>query len=148
MVKAGQPARYCGLSMPQLTILLWFNQAKRKANEMRPNLEAFTTLVKRIYDGEHTQSYEPNHIIPPKVNLNGDTKDTLLTDLMNAKLAIDAADEAMAKATPHGRNYQTMDGGGVYHCRIAREAWRERRLVLQALADELYGLAEHVSNQS
>ena len=41
------------------------------------------------------------------VNMNGDSKETLINDRMNAYHAINKAIQEYAKIMPHGRNYQT-----------------------------------------
>ncbi len=44
-------------------------------------------------------------MVAPMVHLNGDTKQTLQTNLINASRAIDKAIEALRETCPHGRNY-------------------------------------------
>ena len=55
-----------------------------------------------------------------KINSNGDTAQSLLTELQAAMEAVTAAQVALTKLTIHGRNYQTCDD--------PKERWQTDRL--------------------
>jgi len=49
-------------------------------------------------------------LIQPNVNINGDTEEELLLQMLEAKRALLLAVELMKRALPHGRNYQWLGG--------------------------------------
>lgn len=50
-------------------------------------------------------------LVPPRLNLNGTSKQELLTQYRNALHALYAADMALAGMSPHSRDYQTLPDG-------------------------------------
>jgi folate-dependent phosphoribosylglycinamide formyltransferase PurN len=62
----------------------------------------------------------------PVVNLNGTSKRELLDLNITAMTAVDQAMQALAKAVPHGRDYQTVDksryeAAREWHTQLMRE---------------------------
>jgi hypothetical protein len=79
----------------------------------------------------------------PLINLNGTSAESLLADLSEACLAVGAASGAVAKAAPHGRDYQHNQGD----YQLARRQHEARLVALQAIADELEAIATSVYDQ-
>jgi hypothetical protein len=46
-----------------------------------------------------------------KINSNGDTKETIKAEFVAVMDAARALEDALAKVTIHGRNYQTLESG-------------------------------------
>lgn len=84
-------------------------------------------------------------LVPPEVNLNGTSIDELLDQQMQVIKDLDALMEAMAQASPHGRDYQTSGGDKLYA--IARAAWLHRRLLLETLRKEIEAYAMAIADQ-
>ena len=82
-------------------------------------------------------------LVPPKVNLNGTSKETLLANYIGVLRALTALDTAMSLATPHGRDYQTLSDANASV--KAREAWMERRLLVEELRKDVEHCAEIVA---
>ena len=83
-------------------------------------------------------------LIAPIVNNNGSSKDNLLEDYLAIKAALDEALHIMARGTPNGRDYQTVDPG---IASAAREAHSERMKIIKDMRDEFYAIAIEVSKQ-
>lgn len=79
----------------------------------------------------------------PLINLNGSSAESLLADLSEACLAVGAASGALAKITPHGRDYQLNPGD----YKLAREQHEARQHALQAISDELEAIATSIYDQ-
>jgi phosphopantetheinyl transferase (holo-ACP synthase) len=79
----------------------------------------------------------------PLLNLNGSSAENLLEQLSDACSAVGAAREALAKATPHGRDYQLNQSD----YQLARKQHEARQIALQAVAEELEAIAISVYNQ-
>ena len=94
--------------------------------------------LKKLFD--NTQFTE---LVKPRVNLNGDRREELINQLAHAMIHIRGAEAAMAKAQPHGRNYQTMPDLQ-QSLREATRAWNERRKFLELLAREIEAMAEEL----
>jgi hypothetical protein len=71
-------------------------------------------------------------IIRPTPNLNGDSKETLLDQMITARRALILAAEAMQAALPHGRNYPVGD------YRADRDEAVRRIAAVRDLADLYY----------
>ena len=84
-------------------------------------------------------------LVPEKVNLNGDAKETLLANYVGVLNAIKALDKAMSVASPHGRNYQTHSNPDASI--QARRAFSERRVWLAMLEDDFRHCAEMIYGQ-
>lgn len=69
----------------------------------------------------------------PFVHLNGDRRETLLTNLENAYTAVMAAMDAMRQCSPNGRNAYPVDG----LMQRLEAQHRTRQEYLQAVADSL-----------
>ena len=82
-------------------------------------------------------------MIRPAVNLNGDTKQTLLDQTTEARRALQAAAVAMIQAAPHGRNYQT---GGDFQA--DRQEFSRRIKLIQELADLYHQDTVAIAEQS
>ena len=67
----------------------------------------------------------------PQINMNGDTKESLLAEAKKAYLKLDDARCAVAAITVHGRNFQTMQDGSMR----LQQALEERRELLQKLQE-------------
>jgi hypothetical protein len=84
-------------------------------------------------------------LVPQKVNLNGTSKNALIADYLAVIRAITKLQDAMGRATPHGRDYQTHSD--LYALGKARKAWNERRLWLEELSSDIHHAAEMVIGQ-
>ncbi len=82
-------------------------------------------------------------MIAPMIHLNGDTKQTLQTNLINASRAIGKAMDALRETLPHGRNYYMILTDGETPCtytnayRQARSEYVARMESLRKVNDEL-----------
>jgi glucokinase len=83
----------------------------------------------------------------PVVNLNGSSKESLLNDYLAIMRALEAANKAMAEATPHGRDFQTVPNGD-WVGQKAREAFHERRALIRAMHAEFEAVAVAISEQN
>jgi len=72
-------------------------------------------------------------MIRPTLNLNGSSADDLIDPRIAAYEALQAVKEALAKVTPHGRDYP----GDTAQCLADREAHYDRLATLRAIAAEL-----------
>ena len=79
----------------------------------------------------------------PVLNLNGSSAEDLIEQLSDACSAVGAAQDALAKASPHGRDYQLNPDD----YKLAREQHEARQMALRAIADELETIATHVYEQ-
>ena len=78
-------------------------------------------------------SVEPIELAVPFVHLNGDRRETLLTNLENAYTAVTAAMDAMRQCSPNGRNAYPVDG----LMKRLKSQYQARQEYLQAVADSL-----------
>jgi hypothetical protein len=83
-------------------------------------------------------------LVQPTVNLNGTDKIDLMNQVLDIKLALEKVNDVMAAATPHGRDYQLAPAGTDAE---ARNAWNQRRLILNAMTSEMYALAILIHDQ-
>lgn len=90
-------------------------------------------------------------LIPPTVNLNGDTADDLVEQCRTVCDACYDLIQALSAAVPNGRNYQTQpDHWQVQDataCERARDAHHERMLAVSALRQEFLALALNIQDQ-
>ena len=85
-------------------------------------------------------------MIPPRINLNGTSRESLLTDYMAALDALRKAMEALGRIVPNGRDYQTMPDPQA--CSRAREAFGERQVALRKILDDIEEVAVAISDQA
>jgi hypothetical protein len=109
---------------------------------MKPDINALTGLVPAGL-GKLTP------LVTPRVNMNGNSKRSLVDMLTNVKRALEDADKAFADASDihHGRNFQTIAFESTRLRNDAEAAWWERRVILQAMAEEIYALAIDIMEQ-
>ena len=69
-----------------------------------------------------------DNIQAPVVNSNGTSKEALVSQLKDVYVAGRAMLEAMAEATPHGRDYQTAPPG-TYQVAMQQHEDREARIL-------------------
>ncbi len=79
-----------------------------------------------------------------KINLNGDSAQTLKDRYRAVHEAARALDEALAKSMPHGRNYQTADAGAYEK---DREWWETLRKYVDIIEDEAGDAARRIHRQ-
>jgi len=72
-------------------------------------------------------------MIRPTLNINGSSADDLIDPRIAAYEALQVVKEALAKVTPHGRDYP----GDTAQCLADREAHYDRLATLRAIAAEL-----------
>lgn len=86
-------------------------------------------------------------LIAPTVNLNGTSASDLMAAHMAAVDAIRAAEDAVRKCMPHGRDYPGTD---LLNAKWsdARHAFRERLVALDQIGTDLYAVACHVHSQT
>lgn len=80
----------------------------------------------------------------PKINLNGSAGTDLIKGYSDAHRALDAALDALARITPHGRDYQTSPEGDYEKARAEHIA---RCTAVRAVRDEMMDLALSVRDQ-
>ena len=83
-------------------------------------------------------------MIIPRVHRNGTSRDELLKQLADARQAIDQALEAMARATPHGRDYYVIGDRAIIQ---AREEHFARVAKLSEVLTELETISEGIDAQ-
>lgn len=83
-------------------------------------------------------------MVAPTVNINGNTKASLMADHLAAKKALEAAVAAFREIAPHGRNYPGQEDS----YRYAREAYVLRLAALQEMVSDVYGIAIAIHQQS
>jgi hypothetical protein len=79
----------------------------------------------------------------PQVNLNGTSRDALLDQYRDAYRAINDAIDALCKAAPHGRDYQTLPAGSY---NVAREEHDARLVKLGSIKAEIEAIAIHIQD--
>lgn len=85
------------------------------------------------------------HPLPlPQVNLNGSPGGRLVEQQVKVLNALYRLEEALAEASPHGRDYQTLPEGAYQQ---ARDAWAERRMLAQDLRHEIEAHALKIQEQ-
>ena len=77
----------------------------------------------------------PEQFAFPYVNLNGDTRETLVEDRLTTIKAIQVAIECLGAQYPHGRNYQTAPAGAY---EAARKLHEEQMDMLRKLSASIY----------
>lgn len=87
-------------------------------------------------------------LIRPTVSLSGSPARMLIEQIIDVRTAIRAVQEAMAKASPHGRDYQNSRHNGENMVYAAMDAWRERSAMLATFYEELEQLAVDIQDQS
>jgi hypothetical protein len=87
---------------------------------------------------------EPAPLVIPRVHWNGTSRDELLKQLADARQAIHDALDALAKATPHGRDYYVISPEAITE---ARDAHFSRVNRLQEVVTELEQIADGVFAQ-
>lgn len=90
---------------------------------------------------ENMKSMINRAMVLPVIHLNGDRAETLMEQALNAYRALQAADAALAEATPNGRNYYCSKDGD--RTQAARDEHWSRREKVQEMAAEMLALAEH-----
>jgi hypothetical protein len=83
-------------------------------------------------------------MIIPTVHLNGDSKQTLLDDNLAARRAVRDALDAVAKASPNGRNFYPQGDGAITK---AVTEHRIRLLRLEEVRQELETILEGIQDQ-
>jgi hypothetical protein len=81
--------------------------------------------------------------VAPTINLNGTGADDLIQQLREAIDAVDSAQEALHKATPHGRDYQV----GPARYEVARAEHVLRLTKLEEVSTELRVIFANVYQQ-
>jgi len=76
--------------------------------------------------------------IVPTVHLNGTSRDELVAQLRTAIEAIHAAESALTKAAPHGRDYYPQGSDAI---RVAQQEHAARLVKLQEIESELTEIA-------
>lgn len=92
----------------------------------------------------HTASGEP--LIAPQVNMNGTSRAELVSNYSNAQIALIRAIDAVRMTSPHGRDFQTCKEPGKTRDK-AHGQHLERVVLLEAIAEEMDGLAHMVMEQ-
>ena len=83
-----------------------------------------------------------NKTTVPVVHLNGSGSEQLMSALRDARLAIVRAEEALARTSPHPRDYYiTMD------FEIAKQCYFKRQERLQSVRTELEMISEGIDDQ-
>jgi hypothetical protein len=77
---------------------------------------------------------KPEQFAYPYVNMNGDTRETLIEDRLATVNALCLAMERLSAQYPHGRNYQTAPPGAYLR---ARELHDARVATLRRIASEI-----------
>lgn len=86
-------------------------------------------------------------LIVPTVNLNGSSEHDLIDQLTEIMTALSVAERAMAKATPHGRDYACSALTGERLDARARDAFNERRRALLSMHSDFLALALDIQKQ-
>lgn len=81
-------------------------------------------------------------MMKPTIHLNGSSRGDLFDAYVDATVAVEAAIDAVAKASPHGRDYYPQGGDAFDKARAEHNARLE---ALNKVANELHRLAEHCS---
>ncbi len=79
----------------------------------------------------------------PQVNINGSSARSLLEDNREAWRALETAREALQKAMPNGRDYQTAEPGAY---QAAREQHLARIAAVVKIQEELDVIGTHLSD--
>ena len=81
-------------------------------------------------------------VVIPLVNLNGTSREQLLSDLIDASVALGDAAEAIVRTAPHGRDYQLSGGykgaSDAHEARLAavREVRHQIELIIEGVEDQ------------
>jgi hypothetical protein len=91
-------------------------------------------------------------LVTPRINLNGNTADSLVTQISDILDDINSLIETMSQYEGnHGRNFQTVpDHGGITGdlvARNARDAWTERLITLGEMRHEMLELGLAIQRQ-
>ena len=89
---------------------------------------------------------EAENYIRPTVNLNGTDYESLLNQWKTVMEAANRLNEALAEATPHGRDYQ-INSDPAYDLELAREKVLDMRMRVTTLKIEATAVALHILNQ-
>lgn len=82
-------------------------------------------------------------LVAPVANINGTSRDELVRNYVSAKVALQAAIDAVRLTSPHGRDFQTCAEPYKAH-RIAREQHIGRLALLESITEEMDALAHMV----
>lgn len=87
-------------------------------------------------------------LITPIVNLNGNSKDSLVQPLVEVLHLCRQLQDAMNRASDvcHGRNFQTLPNANAQQS-MAREAWAERCMAVEDLRRDIEALAIAINEQ-
>lgn len=101
----------------------------------------------RLYELAHELDRLGDYVplVPPQVNINGTSAEDLVDQQRSVLSLIDLLMEAMAKASPHGRDWQFE--GGEHLFGICRKAWLQRRAMLEVLRKEIETYAISILEQ-
>lgn len=80
----------------------------------------------------------------PTINLNGTDAKDLLQQNVDVLTALEALREAMAKAAPHGRDYQTMPDGSYERAHVERSLIWKRFIEIN---DHFADIATNIQGQ-
>jgi predicted lipoprotein len=81
----------------------------------------------------------------PTINNNGTSGKELLGQIREAYSAVEAAIDALRKAAPNGRDYQTAPEGSF---EAAREAYHARLQALSEIRSDLFGVGVQIARQA
>jgi hypothetical protein len=95
---------------------------------------------------ENNMNPDAKALAIPRVNMNGNSNESLVEQLTQAHASVQTAITALANADyAHGRNYQTIPNPQV--AQNAIEEHRERLQALISVRDDLMTLAIEINNQ-
>lgn len=80
-------------------------------------------------------------VVVPIIHLNGSSREALIEQLREVAWAVQKAQEALAQAYPHQRDYYPKDG--LYEQAKAQHEWRRKQLAdlqasIEAETEQLY----------
>src|SRR5687767_13426789 len=85
---------------------------------------------------EKAMNVELKPLVLPRLNINGTSKQGLIDQLTACMEAFRKLHIAMSEATPHSRDFQTIEDGEVHAAR-ARDAWRLRIAIIHEIHEEI-----------
>ena len=112
--------------------------------EERQPLDARAHLGDGIGAQDELRMTLAEDLVVPTVHLNGTSKAELLQQVLDAMKALSTASGALARMSPHGRDYY-VQGDGAYA--RARDAHQRRRSKVEAVIAELETLAAAIQAQ-
>lgn len=84
-------------------------------------------------------------LMKPRININGESKESLLNSHREAYLAVQNAMEVCRKVIPHGRDYQTYDDSEPYWDSLS--VYSQMMADLQSASEVLEATALHIQDQ-